>query len=593
MLRHLRSASIATGGDWPWVEWVGVPLLLAAVLLVQTDLFQRTTCETFDEFTFLRLGIDVYRRADVHGFASPMDPALPVWLEYTWPALTARHFPDTPGWEFEVPKLVLRARRQTALVVGVPLVWLVYGWLTCRRGWRAGAVGGILVALSPTIVAASAIATTDACAALFALLALLALDLHVKQPGRRSLARLGVALGLGLAAKQSAVFLVLVAAIELAYEAGRHPGGGTRVDQGLRIVGRVAGQLLFVGAIGFVVDWATFAFGSGPPVRSGRGYLSTTITLMVTMVTNQLPEAWGDALAGTIGGWGVPLPIETFFGLVQKARVGHPSYLMGHYAQRGFWLFFPVAIALKSTPVELGLLVAVFILACRRTTWRDSTRRIWLLALFSLLGMALTSTLNYGHRHVMLLYPLVVLLAVDSASTTTITRPWRKRGVALILLAGQLVSAVGVAPHYLSYFNFLAGGPYEGYRYLVDSSLDWGQDLPALRAAIEARGGGSVALAYFGTASPRAYGLQARSWELVSDPEAEGCRWLAVSATALVGVYRRSGVFLNEFARLPAIRVTPSLFLYDARDPRVRQAWAVARQGGLTLKANPSWLTIF
>jgi hypothetical protein len=44
------------------------------------------------------------------------------------------------------------------------------------------------------------------------------------------------------------------------------------------------------------------------------------------------------------------------------------------------------------------------------------------------------------------------------------------------LLAGG-VSTASVYPHELSFFNEFSGGPGNGYRHLLHSNLDWGQDL--------------------------------------------------------------------------------------------------------------------
>ena len=49
------------------------------------------------------------------------------------------------------------------------------------------------------------------------------------------------------------------------------------------------------------------------------------------------------------------------------------------------------------------------------------------------------------------------------------------------LLGWHAIESIKVAPDFLAYFNELAGGPANGYRHLVDSSLDWGQDLPKLK----------------------------------------------------------------------------------------------------------------
>jgi hypothetical protein len=64
-----------------------------------------------------------------------------------------------------------------------------------------------------------------------------------------------------------------------------------------------------------------------------------------------------------------------------------------------------------------------------------------------------------------------------------IVRPGISRGfyVAAGALVGlAAVESMAIRPHYLAYFNFFAGGPANGWRHLVDSSLDWGQDLPGL-----------------------------------------------------------------------------------------------------------------
>jgi hypothetical protein len=80
--------------------------------------------------------------------------------------------------------------------------------------------------------------------------------------------------------------------------------------------------------------------------------------------------------------------------------------------------------------------------------------------------------------------------------------------LALCWLAGD---SVAIYPHYLSYFSPVSGGPAEGYKHLVDSSIDWGMDLPELRqwlAEHNPRGDRRVYLAYFGTGSPEYYGIK-------------------------------------------------------------------------------------
>jgi hypothetical protein len=465
----------------------------------------------------------------------------------------------------------------TSVVIGVPLVWTVYFWLAKRRGPLVGAIGGGMTALSPTVLAASSLATTDACFALFALLALGALRRYQDHPSRRSFAGLGVALGLAFGAKQSSIFLVPVVLMELILKSVGRGGAGTRVDACLRTLWRSGWRLVALGLIAFVVNWALFGFGFGPPFEKGNPHVP--LPIVVPMVADLLPN--GEAVMRVVNRWGTPLPVETFFGLLNKASTGHSAFLMGEHSFHGWWYFFPVAVALKSTPAELVLLGLTAALAARPRNWVDPARRLWLGSIVVIVALGVSSSMNYGHRHMILLYPLCFLLACDvlCASQWIRTRTARLAAVGCLLLSWQAVSAFGVAPHYLGYFNSsFCGGPMQGYRYLVDSSLDWGQDLPTLRRELEARGYHKVALCYFGTALPEAYGLRSIGWDSFEGPIAAGCDWLAISATELQGVYALTTERIELFGPLPSARAGYSIFMYDLKDPRVRKALAVARR---------------
>ena len=83
--------------------------------------------------------------------------------------------------------------------------------------------------------------------------------------------------------------------------------------------------------------------------------------------------------------------------------------------------------------------------------------------------------------------------------------------LSLFALAGECFA---IYPHYLAYFNQLAGGPSNGYRHLVDCSLDWGQDLPGLKRwlkdhDLDPPAKTHVYLAYFGSAEPAYYQIAA------------------------------------------------------------------------------------
>jgi hypothetical protein len=69
-----------------------------------------------------------------------------------------------------------------------------------------------------------------------------------------------------------------------------------------------------------------------------------------------------------------------------------------------------------------------------------------------------------------------------------------------------------IFPHYLAYFNELAGGPRNGWHSLADSNIDWGQDLPGLKTWLDRNNiREPVYLSYFGTADPRFYQISYKS----------------------------------------------------------------------------------
>lgn len=130
-------------------------------------------------------------------------------------------------------------------------------------------------------------------------------------------------------------------------------------------------------------------------------------------------------------------------------------------------------------------------------------------------------------------------------------------GLLLWLAAGT----VKTYPFYLAYFNELTGGPGNGYKYLTDSNLDWGQDLKGLRVYLHRNGIAMVRLAYFGSVDPRAYGI---AYERVR-PGEPATGYIAVSATMLTGTFHYpscEGAFdwLQRFR--PIAKIGDSIFVY-------------------------------
>jgi hypothetical protein len=164
---------------------------------------------------------------------------------------------------------------------------------------------------------------------------------------------------------------------------------------------------------------------------------------------------------------------------------------------------------------------------------------------------AVWSSLNIGHRHLLPIYPALFILAGAAGAWVTHGR-WIGRGLVVIGLGGVIAASVWIWPDYLAYFNWASGGPDRAYRRFVDSSLDWGQDLPTLKRWLKENVYSEedpepVYLCYFGTASPRYHGLECRRLPGMTDfdfdrpPQLEPISGgtYCVSATVLQGIYCR------------------------------------------------------
>ncbi len=126
-----------------------------------------------------------------------------------------------------------------------------------------------------------------------------------------------------------------------------------------------------------------------------------------------------------------------------------------------------------------------------------------------------------------------------------------------------------MAPHYLAYFSPLVGGPAKGAKLLVDSNLDWGQDLPSLRKELERLGPVRVLLYYFGTAVPEAHGVQAEVARSGYLADWDNYDLIAVSLTKLYGPPPIGEPRLHPLKDVePVARAGYSIVIFDAAAAR-------------------------
>jgi len=486
------------------------PFILAAIVVVQAARFIGSTSATADETIYLTMAEQTFKnRGDAEYGIKGIAP-LPVLLQYALPVTSATE---------DLPLKIALARLSAVAFIAVPLILVIYFWLAGELGPAAAFVAAALVALSPNVVANSAIAATDACFVLFALLLLWALSDYVDRPSWRRLTVLVAAGGFAFAAKYSSIALFGVAAVVLMWR-----------DRRLRPL------------------WSR---------------LASAAAITAAM-----------AVAGIVLSWRFH-PIDGVLSQINHQRIGHEAFLLGSRSNQGWWYYQLVALGVKSTYVELvafGLAISALVTLRREPL---TVVRVWLLAAAVILAGSMISRVDIGVRYVLLLVPLAVMIAAASVMRVSTARRWIAVAIAIAALAAQAGTAIAIAPRYLSYFNAFAGGPMNGYRWLADSNLDWGQDLPAMRRFLERVGARTPIASYFGTAPPSAYGVNVWPWNAGPDVKARA-DWIVISATHLVGLYVPNDAFEPFRALKPFARPTPTLFVYDASRPEVKDALAEA-----------------
>lgn len=493
---------------------------------------------------------------------------------------------------------MLLAGRAMIALLSVGLGALVYLWSRRLFGVPGGLLSLVLYAWSPTMLAHARMVTADLGAALFFLLAIGSISRLLARvtPGRLLAAGAAVA-GLVLA-KTSWLLMLPMAALLIGGRVIR--GGSWRACIGRWSIGARTSwrRLALAAAAGTVVTflvvaavWTAYGWryrAAGDADAGGRFVHSWESRLAAAgPAAPAIRYARDHRLLPEAFLWGLAYTLAT-----TRER---DAFLCGEYSATGWRSFFPFVFAVKTPLPFIGLL------ALAAAAWRargrrryglrhlcrscDRTAALWvLLAVYA--ATAVASSLNLGHRHLLPLYPVLFILAGGAAWW------WRRRAGARRALGGVVVVLAGlfvveswwIRPHYLSYFNLLVGGPANAYRCVVDSSLDWGQDLPALaRELARLESGGDrtpVYAAYYGTAVPAYYGVEARwlhsYWPLPAGdpPPPLEAGLYCVSATLVQTLYTgRVGPWTPAFEEeYRSLRREMTRFRELYRDPAARRA---------------------
>ena len=556
----------------PWLTAALVLLLLASFALQAVSAL-RSKFTTFDEAFYLAGGYSYLVTGDtrmVNRFHPPLAqvlvalPLLPLDLKQpeadpNWSAapgdLSTRNFSLNFLYQNRVPWQTILFRGRLMMVGFAVVVGLVvFAWAAELGGRLAGLLALAFYAFSPNLLAHAELTTTDLPVAGLAFAACYFLWRFYRRPSLPGLLLTGLVFGLALVTKLSALIfapiLVLLSALYVVTPPQNGTAGGPELPQqpgrspGRAWSGRLALaalSLVIIAGLATAVIWLAYLGASSAGTKAdfiAACWKSLTGSPAVSSGSpaNLMSRLWATATPL------IPCPKEYWellAWLLAKSRTGHHAFLLGQLSQKGWWCFFPLTFAVK-TPLATLILVGVA-LACGWTRQNLFDRLFLLLPPLAFLGVSMCSRINIGYRHILPMLPFLLVFGSQLAS-----RPWPAAGrryarVALLsgLLAWHVAGTLRVAPHHLAFFNELVGGPGQGYKYLVDSNLDWGQDLLGLADYLHEQHVDQVKLAYFGLVTPEVIRSLGINFEPVtSREEAEPSPGVyAISATYLQGPY--------------------------------------------------------
>jgi 4-amino-4-deoxy-L-arabinose transferase-like glycosyltransferase len=429
---------------------------------------------------------------------------------------------------YPVETLLLLSRSVKVIVTlafGVLIAW----WTRRHFGPVAGLVALLLFAFDPNFIAHGHYVTTDVPAAFGFLSACLSWNAFVANGRLRSAALCGVITGIALSIKFSTLLLLPLYLYLYLLQRRRQ-----------------------------------VASPESHPYRCSLPHFAKSVAALATGALLTVYAAYAfrpNALATYLRG---------IYYLRRHNTMGHPTYLLGQHSSHGQWFYFPVLMAVK-TPTGLLLLFLLALVAAILTlpgaVQRLRARQEWLILIIPPLAyfaLSLGIQLNLGLRHVLPVYPFAMIWI----AAILFGRPHRRlapffRPAAVACLALLIVESAAAFPRYLSFFNFPSGGRGQGWKYAVDSNLDWGQDLKRLAAWLGNRGARNVCLTAFGNAPAEYYVPGAhpmpRSLEAA---RAAGCL-VVMDVTVLKEGQAFDGSF-DWLDRLqPTDRVADSFWIYE------------------------------
>lgn len=437
--------------------------------------------------------------------------------ERSWGLITSFWLDNRPRF-LAISFMPRIAAAMLTLILGV----VVFLFARDLFGARTAVLSVFLFSLEPTVLAHGRVVHTDIPATLGFLLTCYTTYLYLKKKTWRRALLVGVASGVALISKFSMVLvapmLVLVFLV-LLWLGSR--AGIRRKSLGLHAF------LAILGAM-FIVNAAYF-FHSRPLTDEDVRWVYAAFPSSASWVWRSV--RWFSHL----------LPTDFVLGVywqIKHGKDGHPASLLGMYSQHGWWYYFPVAFALKTTLPFLILSVSSIGWAIYRLLAKRERLRLFLIIpLICYTGFLMRSPINIGVRYLLPAYPFLFIAGGALLDRLLSLKRRRWAGVAVVILLTVWIGfeAYRVYPDHMNYMNQLAWKQ-PRWQYLSDSNVEWGDDVQQLGEYLRARGETSArAVLLAGYMTLRFWDVKYIDATKPPDPQKPLPRYIAIGASFLNG----------------------------------------------------------
>lgn len=561
------------------------PSLLLLIFIFICFCSQFSMSVTVDEFHHFPSGIYNIKAFDwrMNNESPPLIKCFPALSTIiTNPRIDYKSFEKSPntwamGYSFmylnkDRYRSIFQYGRLIIILFGCLLGWLLYRWAKELYGYKGALFALFLYVFNPNIIAHSSLITIDIGASCLIFLSVYCFWKYLMNRDILSIIIAGVALGLAQLAKFTALLLYPIFFIIIIFLILNRnlSGEGRNIDtkESRRI--NCIGEFFIIILISVIIINAGYFFSTS--FRPLSEYYFTS---------NLLKEV---ASSFIWQGFPIPLPYDYLSGFDTQMTISaggvpfYVSYLLGEHSLKGWWYYYIIAFFIKN-PEPLFI---IFLLSA--VIWIGNKRKnpdkitvfcIWVPFMSYLLYFSFFTHIPIGIRYILPMFPFLFLASGYLFNEFTLAHKGIK-AMLIILIVSYLFISLSVFPRYLSYFNMVSGGSQNGYRWLIDSNLDWGQSLPSLKKYMDENSINEIKLGYFGRVDPAIYGI---NYTLAERDPSQGV--YAISINFLVGrpyyllkdnkrelLYIDMNYFDKYRYLKPSAIVDNSIYIFDLREER-------------------------